>query len=153
MMTRRWFLKLVSTLAPLFGVKAEVEAEQSIKQTYTGVDRRWKIVAPPPMTKLERQCRVPGTLTAAVLNAGCVCDMTDAPMARTSLEYVEEAEYQRMKESSMFTLKSMPLPKLDTVGLVEAATLGIIGDPIPGKGIYGVFNHPNAMRIDWNLKE
>lgn len=99
-MTRRWFLKLVSALAPLFGVKAETGAE-SVKQTYTGVQRKWEIAAPPPMSELEARCRVPGTLTAAVLNEGCVYRPN---FGRNVLDYIERNDSVQIEEAPTFTM-------------------------------------------------
>lgn len=148
-MTRRWFLKLLTAIASWFGVKVKVEAEP-IKRTCTGVERKWEIAAPsavePEVNELLARCRVPGTLTAAVLNAGHIVRVPSSVGMGGEFESINEPRDGKVWTTDngvTYTLHALPLPKLDTAEKVEAATLGI-GDPC--KGLYGVFNHPNAMR-------
>lgn len=145
MMTRRWFLKLVSALSPLFGVKAEVEAECPFKGEINikPEDLRMSTPAEPEVNELLARCRVPGTLMAAVLNAGCIWQSVSRKSEVTG-DTLEEF-FPVDKEGTSWRAVGTPLPKLDTAEKVEIASLGI-GDPVryAGVDLFGVFNHPNA---------
>jgi hypothetical protein len=153
MMTRRWFLKLLSALAPLFGIKAEeVEADQ----TCCGKQVVDKTPVEPEVNELLARCRVPGTLTAAVLNAGHIVSVSSNVSMKGEFEHINEPRDGKVWTTDngvTYTLHALPLPKLNTVEKVEAATLGIDKDYSDPHQVWGVFNHPNAMKCSIKITD
>lgn len=135
-MTRRWFLKLVSMLAPLFGVKPSVEAEQPVEPQFDAEGlERWRQQAKrvePQRSELEARCRMPGTLTAALLEADNV-RRYEGRITRDGVDL-----YTPNADGVTCQLHRLPLPaRLNNPAVIERAMLGF------DEEVLGVFNFPH----------